>query len=90
MFVDYGFDFVVNNLIVYKEKKDKDAIKGVKFKYQAANLSFNESILFIVYWMRTQPQQSCIQELTWKEKIKIAKEQKEDLKKCYESNEQCS
>ena len=33
MFVDYGFDFVVNNLIVYKEKKDKDAIKGVKFKY---------------------------------------------------------
>ena len=30
--------------------------------------------------MRTQPQQSCIQELTWKEKIKMRKEQKEDLR----------
>lgn len=30
--------------------------------------------------MRTEPQQSCIQELTWKEKIKMRKEQKEDLR----------
>ena len=35
--------------------------------------------------MRTE---SRIQELTWKEKIKKRKKQKEDLKKCYESNEQ--
>ena len=30
--------------------------------------------------MRTQPRQSCFQELTWKEMIKMRKEQKEDLR----------